>query len=439
MLAASLIFASTTVAQNAVDLISSLDFPGKRVTDVTSYVDIFSQIEYAIVGHSSSSNQGIAIVDLSDPELPQIVSTLDGPPGFDLKVFDTFVYTVTGGGDGGTNQGAIIDISNPLAPVRVAGFPSSHNIFIDKKGFMYAESPGLIIYDLNINPLAPVEVWRDGLSGGHDATAIGDTLYDFHGSSGTTIYDVSDRANPIELGHISAPFVAYHHSGWATTDGQFLFVNDELSSHPAADVTIWDISDPSNPELAGSISDSLATVHNLQIIGDLAFFSYYSAGFKVYNISNPVEPVLIGEYDTDPAATPGFSGAFGVDAFLPSGLVLVSGAAASPSPGQLHILNVQGFTTVGTGPVPEASASSLEIMTYPNPVVDQLTVSFESRGTSEISIHNILGKQLMHQVVAGDGSHSEISLDSSSLPAGVYYLKVRNGSIANTKSFTVIR
>ncbi|NND71081.1 MAG: choice-of-anchor B family protein, partial [Rhodothermales bacterium] len=306
-----------------VSLVSSVEFPGKRVTDVTSYVDVLTGIEYAIVGHSGSGSTGIAVVDLSDPALPQVVSTLDGPPGFDVKVFDRYAYTVTGGG----GTGAIIDISNPFAPVRVAGFTSTHNIFIDHKGYMYSSSPGLEIYDLNTNPLAPDSVWYDGRGGGHDASVIGDTLYDFHGSSGTFIYDVTDRSNPVEIGHITAPFVTYHHSGWVTDDRRYLFINDELSTHPAADVTIWDISDTSDPEFVTSISDSLATVHNLHIVGDHAFFSYYAAGFKVFDVSDPGNPVLVGSYDTDPMAKPGFSGAFGVDAFLPSGHVLVSGTS----------------------------------------------------------------------------------------------------------------
>jgi hypothetical protein len=52
--------------------------------------------------------------------------------------------------------------------------------------------------------------------------------------------------------------------------------------------------------------------------------SYYSAGFRTFDVSDPSSPVILDEYDTSLTSGNGFMGAFGVYPWLPSGRVLVS-------------------------------------------------------------------------------------------------------------------
>ncbi|MCZ6777179.1 MAG: hypothetical protein O7D34_12105, partial [Ignavibacteria bacterium] len=183
--------ASKSDAQNSVILLGQIAIP-VDVTDVWGYVDSTSGKEYAIVGTFGSVN----IVDVTNPVTPVLVSTVSSVPGFDVKVWRHYVYSVTGGG--GINQGGIVDISDPGNPQVVGSFNSSHNIFISGNGFMFAEAPGLKIYDLNQDPTSPMLLWEDGTGGGHDASVIGNRLFDFHGGSGTNIYDVS-FSNPFSV------------------------------------------------------------------------------------------------------------------------------------------------------------------------------------------------------------------------------------------------
>lgn len=410
-----------------VSLVGELTFPGFNVTDVTSYVDPISNSEYAIVGFSGSAS-GIIIVDLSDPADPKVVKTLDGVPGFDVKVFQHYAYTV----NGGLGSGAIIDISDPANAVEVAQFPSSHNITIDPRGYLYAEVRGLIFYNLIDNPTVPAEIWNDDSMGGHDATILGTRLYDFHGSS-TTIYDVSDPANPVELGFIDPPFINYHHSGWTTEDSAYLFINDELSLHPRADVTVWDISDPENPDFVTNIADSTATVHNVQIRDHLAFFSYYSAGFKVFDISDPTHPNLVGHYDTDPETGESFSGAFGVDTFLPSRHVLISGSSGVT--GSLHIFRVDGFTPVSTSDPTELPTSDLKLELYPNPVAGNSPLNVRMSSAHSLDVVDMLGRLVYTYEFSQRGTSQSIAIPTGDFPAGVYMLKVTNERSSITKSF----
>jgi choice-of-anchor B domain-containing protein len=298
--------------------VGHIQIPGTFKTDVWSYIDPQTDKEYALVGDHSGS--GLTIVDVSDPSLPVIVANIDTIPGFDVKVWSHYAYVVNGGPSG---FGYIVDITLPAAPQVVGSFPSAHNIFIDSSGFLYAEFLGLKIYNLQPDPTQPQLIW-DGGSEGHDATVVGNRLYDFHGSVGTRIYDITDRTSPLLLGSITDPAIMYHHSGWVTKEGRYLFICDELATGAQPDVTVWDIQDPQNPEKIGSISDPLATVHNLYIVGDTAYVSYYAAGYREYDVSDPAQPRLIGYYDTNVSAQQGFSGAFGVYAFSPTGLVFVN-------------------------------------------------------------------------------------------------------------------
>ncbi len=312
--------------------VSQIDPGGGQVgySDVWGYTDGATGREYALLGTLTA---GMYVVDASDPAAPAVVATVP-VPSFDMKTWGHYAYTVTGSGDGGADLGRIVDLSDPTAPVVVGSFPSSHNLFIDERGFLYLEIPGLRIYDLNADPLAPRFVWAANSGGGHDATVVGDRLYDFHGNV-TNIYDIQDRARPQLLSPVSHPTISYHHNGWPSKDGRYLFITDELAAGNTADVTIWDIAQVDDPIMAATISDPSATVHNVFVVGDVLFASYYTAGFRVFDVSDPSRPGLVYEYDTLPTEGQVWDGAWGVYPFAPSGNVYVSDIRSG-----LHVFTV---------------------------------------------------------------------------------------------------
>lgn len=408
---------TATSQHGVVSLVGELTFPDMRIVDLTSYVDTATGNEYAIVGFNSAPN-GILMIDVTDPVNPVVVDSINGIPGYDIKVFENYAYTVLGR----RGTGEIVDLSNPEQLTVVGEFPSSHNIAIDPRGFLYSAQQGLTIFDLAGDPTNPERIWADSTTVGHDATIIGSTLYDFHATD-TRILDVTNPANPVELGFIGAPFILYHHSGWTTEDGKYLFINDEGTRHPAADVTIWDISDPENPEYVASISDSTATVHNIHIRDNFAFFSYYSAGFKVFDITDPTDPVLVGHYDTDPGTGENFSGAFGVDALLPSRHVLISGT--SDVTGSLHVFKVDGFTSVSTeGTEHPESTEPLSLEVYPNPFSDFTSVDLEPNSVGDLVMSDLLGRIVFRQLVTNTGQRQTITIPTDHLAQGVYLVRL---------------
>lgn len=270
----------------------------------------------------TDTTSGVYIVDVTRPDAPQLVSTTNTIPGFDVKVWRHYVYSVNGrpSGDGG-----ILDISDPANPQLVGSFPSAHNIFIDENGFMYLSVIGVRIFDLNDEPTEPRLVWSGG-NEGHDTFVTGNRLYDFHGLEATNIYDISDPIHPQLLNSIDATFIVYNHSGCPTEDGKFLLICDELGDKfgAPADITVWDISDIDNPRKVDEYANATATVHNLFIKGDYAYASYYTAGFCVFDVSEPNKIKLMAEYDTCPTTGETFEGAFGVYPFAPSGNIYIS-------------------------------------------------------------------------------------------------------------------
>lgn len=301
----------------------SFSFSGK-LADVWGYVDPATQREYALVC-AEAPLEGVKIVDVTDPTSPVQISEARGLSGFDVKVWQNYMYVTHSGAGAG---GRVFDLTDPTSPVWVAAIESSHNMFIDDRGYLYqvyvGSPPRFRIKDLNSSPLAPPILWQENLLDPHDAWVEGTTLYAFYGYQGTRIYDVTDPSAPVYIG--KAFDNTFHHSGMPTADGRYLYVCHELNVGNEDDITVWNIEDPANPvQIPGaSIVDTTSTVHNLYIIGDYAYVSYYASGFRVYDVSDPEHPTLADEWDTSALTGDGYKGAFGVYPFTPSGTIYIT-------------------------------------------------------------------------------------------------------------------
>ncbi len=435
--------------EGKINLLSRFDIKGEGKTrndvlDVWGYYDESSHREFALVGYgifAGPPNSGLHIIDVTDPSRPYEAAHLNTVPGFDVKTWQNYAYTVTGTGSG---TGGIIDLINPDDPQVVGSFPSSHNVTIDENGFMYAESPGITIYDLKPDPTNPTVVWQGG-SEGHDATIVGNTFYDFHGSAGTFFYDISNPASPDLLGSITqTPNIVYHHSGWPTKDGNYLYICDELSHRQGVetDITIWDISDIANPVLVNSIWDSMATIHNLFIVGDYVYTSYYNAGFKVFDAKDPVNPELIYEYDTEPNVDAvGFgSGAFGVYPYAHSGNIYVTDYNFG-----LFIFNSLDIaSSVSETTLPQKFTVHDN---YPNPFNPATNISYDLLEAShvEVGIFNILGQKIKGLLDENQnaGSH-RLQWDGTNnngikVTSGVYYYRIDAGDKRVVKSMLLVK
>jgi choice-of-anchor B domain-containing protein len=319
----------TAVAQ--ISLVGALDpFPGDDV-----YGDVWGEGDHAYIG--THLGTGVGIVDISDPAAPVLVKTYDAGAGVhfkDVKVHGGIGY-FAGEAGGGLH---IVDLSDPAAPVLLShvtavegGHASVHNVFV-ANGFAYeadSRTPTLVVFDVG-DPAAPVYV-RDIVTPDtvfiHDVTVIGNRLYASGWGGFTYIYDVTDVGNaaPALLGTV--PTGIQSHSSWATSDNGLLISAQEISN---GDIKIFDVTNPAAPILLSSLDrTSLGidafTPHNPFLYDDtLLFVAWYEAGVVAIDLSDPANPVLVGNYDTFPGGESGGGGNWGVYPLLGLGRVLLS-------------------------------------------------------------------------------------------------------------------
>jgi choice-of-anchor B domain-containing protein len=306
--------------------------------------------EYVLMG----LNNKLTVVEITTPTAPVIVGSIahTNSTWGDVKVYQDHCYVVNESG-GGMD---VIDLSNVDAAsnrvtlvrrVTAGGLSTSHNCAIDTdSGFLYLIGSNLnggapVVYSL-ADPDNPVEVGRWTSSGAayhHDAQIVTyasgpytgrQILFGFSESRGVDIVDVTDKSNIFLISRTPYPGVNYCHQGWTTDDQRYLYVNDEgdeLNNLVSSTRTlIFDVSDLSRPILAGTFTTGLPAIdHNLYVNGCLLYEANYSTGVRVINISNAINPVEVGYFDTYPENDgTNYSGLWNVYPYFPSGTLIAS-------------------------------------------------------------------------------------------------------------------
>lgn len=91
------------------------------------------------------------------------------------------------------------------------------------------------------------------------------------------------------------------------------------------------------------------------------------------------------------------------------------------------------FETKFVAPLSVGEVSTINVTTYPNPATDILYITFDKNETSNVQLFDVQGKQILQQVE----NSKTIELNISSLPSGIYFLKLTTGAIQFTKKIIV--
>ena len=301
--------------------------------------------EYALMGTSSST----VIVEITNPGDAQIVATLSGPNSLwrDIKTYGTYMYCVSEGG-GGIQVFNLANIDNGnVQTLNSAGSGSTHNVVIDtESGFLYRTggvADGMYIYSL-ANPAAPVQVgsWTDRYI--HDAQVVTYTDGPYAGrqiafccggfsggwnDTGLTIVDVTNKSNPFVVGQSYYSGAQYSHQGGLSEDRTLFYLNDELDEQYNGTLTttrVLNVEDLSNPHLVSTFTSGSTSIdHNLYTHNGMIFEANYRSGLRVFDASNPTNPVQYGYFDTYPSNdNASFNGLWNVYPYFPSGTVIGS-------------------------------------------------------------------------------------------------------------------
>lgn len=307
--------------------------------------------EYAIMG----LQRGFGFVEITDPVNPVIVATITGPDSFwhDVKVVGTYAYGVSEGGSG-VQVMDLSDIDNGnVSLVRnwaASGHSTTHNIVTNPDtGSLWlvganVGNGGLVHLDLS-DPTRPaisggwtnmyvhdaqVVTWEGGPFDGREIAFVASGLDGGWTQTGLRIVDVTNPSSPQTLATHFYGNAGYSHQLWLSADRQYLYLNDELDEQSGFVSTtttrVIDVSDLSNPVNAGTFTTGLPSVdHNLYTRDEFIFQANYRSGLRIFDGSDPVNPIEIGFIDTFPGSnSDSFNGAWSVYPFFESGTVIVS-------------------------------------------------------------------------------------------------------------------
>ena len=309
-------FSSPSKAQN-ITLRGNVN-PSTITSSQWKYSDLYGDGNIAVLG--SYNDRGVFIFDITDPDHPVLASRYN--PGNNQQMLEALVrngigYFGSGNGGGvhivnladpynpvllGKIDAAICDPSNPA----ICGFTSIHEILLYNNYLIenFNGFNGAILRVFNISvPTAPVFVRQFTTTDStwvHATHIAGNRLFTSGWGGKTDVYDMSNIATaaPTLLGSITTG--SNSHSSWTSTDGNYLYNARELVD---GDLRVYNISNLAAPTLvktikAADLGLNAICPHNPVVMGNLLFVAWYQAGLQVFDITNPANPVRVGQYDT---------------------------------------------------------------------------------------------------------------------------------------------
>lgn len=422
--------------------------------------------EIAVIG----STMGTHFIDVTDPTNPiELPNTFVQGGGYgdqlvhrDFHDYRGYLFAVADELTTSTLQ--IIDIRDLPNSTTVVYDNNeylirSHNVFIDStQAKMYAcgistdtGAWDLSVFDIS-DPANPIELGVYSYLAGnvnlpyvHDIFVRDNIAYLNCGQQGFYVVDFTDTDNPMLIGSMTDYVQSgYNHSGWLDHQGHYYFMADETHG---MDLKVVDVCTSDDIQVVNTFNtDSgieTSIPHNLLLDCNYLYVSWYYEGVQVFDVSDPVNPVRVGYYDTsEEVDTDYFAGNWGVYPYLPSGNIL-----ASDMQNGLFILE-NPFTpdcdNYDATPCDNSIVSTSEIYQpiqsvhlFPQPATEQVNVAFhleKSMDMVNFELVDLNGKVVgkwTHENLLAGAQVIPVQL-SSSLNTGLYFLSLSNEEISST-------
>jgi hypothetical protein len=301
-----------------------------------------------------AADDGFAVVDVRVPSDPQVVAErrellADRETGPLREIQDVKVEgdRLVAAGPANPKRGEVLqgvlvyDVNDPANPERVGfhetDFPIHNCDLADGRVYLTGndgERNPVVVVDVRNDP-REVGRWSmldrddrwDGIPTGlwnlHDVWVRDDRAYLAHWDAGVVVLDVSDPTDSSfvsrfagrsldDLESVPREDVRTHvirlpgNVHYAMTDdaGDLLALNHEAwavdGEGGPGGVELWDVSDETNPTRLSTIDapatskprqqGTWTTSHNLDLVGDRLFTSWYQGGVKIHDVSDPANP-----------------------------------------------------------------------------------------------------------------------------------------------------
>jgi hypothetical protein len=134
--------------------------------------------------------------------------------------------------------------------------------------------------------------------------------------------DISNKENPISISFWDG--VPAAHACWVDPNRNILLTASETTG---GHIMNWDISNLNDVQLLSEWapdSSESKSAHNVFIKDNFAYISYYVFGLQIVDITDPVNPILAGFFDTYPGMDGLYNGAWGTYPFQNSCNIYIS-------------------------------------------------------------------------------------------------------------------
>ena len=334
-------------------LLGEFEWQNTEGSDIWGWYNPNNGNEYALVG----LNDGFSCVDVTNPTNPTEMFYISSKNSTwrDVKTWNNYAYVTTEADTGllivdlndmtGQTHWYVTNFTNPVNGSSTE-FTSAHNLYIDENGIAYIfgagsnsgsnPSDGVIFLDVESNPTNPYYLGEWGDHYIHDGMARGDTLYAGCINIGELyIIDVSDKNNPIVLGHRPTPS-NFSHNIWVSDDGNYVFTTDEKSNAFIGSYDITNLSNIIEIDRIQSNPGSNSVPHNTHVDGNFLITSWYRDGTVVHDITYPDNIIQVAYFDSyigggNNGPNNGFDGCWGTYPYLPSGNIISSDINSSSS------------------------------------------------------------------------------------------------------------
>jgi hypothetical protein len=221
----------------------------------------------------------------SDLVLKEVASTRSGV-AYSVHVLEDYAF-VTG------NQGiSVFDVSDAREPRRVSLLELADGAFdfhLDEwVAYIAADEEGLVIADFS-DPVQPEVIGTLDIGGvAFDVCVEGHYAYVADNLNGLRIVDVIDPGAPVEVG------------SHGFRDLRAVEVRDGVAylAVPNSGLVVLDVTEPSSPSGASVVPGTYATI-NLHLSGDCLYLSCHGHGTRILDVSEPLNPQIVGEYSVD--------------------------------------------------------------------------------------------------------------------------------------------
>jgi len=249
----------------------------------TSWIEIDNNL--AIIGTDEPTSLNcVFLVDISNPENPLIIEELyDFHHINNIAIKDSIAYVCD---DDGLKLVDYNDLSNIIINTY---FPTEevHHVYIYENQAVFVHSNGFEIINVS-NASSPVQIVS--IETGYyveRAEIIEDFLY-LMVEDGIKIFDISQINDPVLLGEYINDFYNLD---------SFAVYNEKIYIADWSDITVINISDPTNPSFI-SMNPNFLLPHNISIQNDILYLCGIFSGFSMYDIEDINNPVLVNTYST---------------------------------------------------------------------------------------------------------------------------------------------